>query len=141
VALGIAVGRVFDIAERQGDLRLSLGAHNRKVAGFAYADILYGDTTAGLRVIDGSMGLGLDLRFTRYRLGGGTFLGTLRIQRATFDGHSQAYSVGAFVHTSADLYTFGFRDDHALYVDLTARGEGFIGGTTGQLVLSAGFRY
>ena len=132
---------MFDIAERLGDFRLALGVHNDRLAMYGYGDLLYGDTTAGLRVIDGSVGLGMDGRSSRFRFGGGLFIGSLRIQRATLDGHSQAYSLGAFVHTSADVYRFGFRGDHAAFVDVAARGEGFIGGTTGQLVLSVGFRY
>lgn len=139
--MGLSIGRVFDIAERLGDFRLALGAHNDKLAFYGYGDLLYGDTTAGLRVTDGSVGLGTDARFDRFRFGAGLFIGSLRIQRATFDGHAQAYSVGALVHTSGDVYRFGFRGDHAAFVDVAARGEGFIGGTTGQLVLSAGFRY
>jgi len=139
--MGLSIGRVFDIAERQGDFRLSLGAHSKHVALYGFADLLYGDTTAGLRVVDVSAGIGMDGRISRFRVGAGLFLGNLRIQRATFDAHSQAYTVGALIHTSADLYAFGPHGDHAVYADVAARGEGFIGGTTGQLVLSLGFRY
>jgi hypothetical protein len=138
---GYAWGRLFDIAEQQGNIHVGGGAQNNKLAIYAYFDLLYGSTSAGLRAYDGSIGGGVDGRLRRFRLGGGAFVGYVSVRRTTFDSTVHAYSLGAFMHASADVYTFGFRDDHAVFVDATARGEGFIGGTTGQLVLTGGFRY
>jgi hypothetical protein len=138
---GYALGRIYDISESQGNFHIGGGAHTNRLAFYGYFDLLYGSTSAGLRVYDGSLGAGADGRINRFRIGGGMFIGSIWIRRTTFDDNVHAYSTGMFAHASADIYNFGFRDDHAVFVDFTARGEVFIGGTTGQLALTAGFRY
>jgi hypothetical protein len=139
--VGYALGRLFDIGEQQGSFHVGGGLQSNKLAAYGFFDLLYGSTSAGLRVYEGSLGAGADARLSRFRVGGGLYLGSLWVRRATYDDNVHAYAAGLFVHGSADVYAFGWRDDHAAYLDLAARGEGFIGGTTGQLVLSAGFRY
>ena len=101
-----------------GRLRLGVGAQNDSSAYYAVLSILHGSTAEGLRTWDlrGSISADL-LRIGLLRLGIDLEMGYLVVRRVTVDSRMWALGLGGGVHGSVDVYAFGPRDDHAVFLE------------------------
>jgi hypothetical protein len=142
-AAGIAYERVSSVPVTGGLLRLAVGGQNDFVGHYASLSIMTGLTENGLRTWDVRVGWTGDLlRADRVRLGMDADLGYLVIRRATVDSRMWALGAGVGIHASADLYTFGPRDAHAITLEGRLDGRLYFGGaTTWGPSLLGGIRY
>ena len=101
-----------------GRLRLGVGAQNDSTAFYAMGTILYGSTEEGLRTWDLRASISADLvRTGIFRFGPDLEMGYLVVRRATVDSRMWALGLGAGIHASLDVYPFGPRDDHAVFIE------------------------
>ncbi|MCW5836512.1 MAG: hypothetical protein KIS78_29200 [Labilithrix sp.] len=101
-----------------GRLRLGVGAQNDSSAYYAVLSVLYGGTAEGLRTWDVRGSISGDLLRTGIlRLGLDLEMGYLVVRRVTVDSRMWALGLGAGVHASVDVYAFGPRDDHAVFLE------------------------
>lgn len=140
--------RMYDMALQTTGARLGLGIQNEAVGALFIGDFGVGSLgSSGLKVSTGSLGFELLFRaLTFVRLGGGARLGYLNVSRVTSPSPMEALSIGGFVSAKVDVYNFGARDDHGVYlggrIDLdTYQGHGQGGPFIWGPQLFAGFRY
>jgi hypothetical protein len=99
-------------------LRLGAGRQNDFVGYYATVSAFYGTTQNGLRTWDLRAGFSGDLlRLEIVRLGIDTEAGYLVIRRASIDSHLWALGLGVGVHASVDVFPFGPRADHAIFLE------------------------
>lgn len=141
--LGYQYTQMFGVPINAGRLRLGVGLQNDVMGHYMTFSSMVGETETGRRAWDLRVGYEGDLRLAGIvRLGAGLELGYVFIRRASIDERMWALGIGAHVHASIDALTWGFRDDHALYVD--ARLEGHIHFGNADLwgpTLSVGLRF
>jgi len=75
------------------------------------------------------------------RLGVGGDLGYVVVDRATTDRSMSALGIGVFGLGSVDLWSFGPRGDHALYLGARFHAAAHFGATEWGPSVSLGFRY
>ncbi|MBX3219721.1 MAG: hypothetical protein KF795_04325 [Labilithrix sp.] len=101
-----------------GRMRLGVGGQNDTSAFYAVLSMLYGSTAEGLRTWDVRGSISGDLLRTGIlRLGIDVEMGYLVVRRVTVDSRMWALGLGAGVHASVDVYQFGPRDDHAIFLE------------------------
>lgn len=117
-AAGFQYAQVHGVPINGGRLRLGAGAQNDASAFYAMLSMLYGSTEEGLRTWDLRGTISADLvRAGIFRLGGDLEMGYLVVRRATVDSRMWALGLGAGVHASLDVYPFGPRGDHAVFLE------------------------
>jgi hypothetical protein len=123
--LGYQYTHMFGVPINAGRLRLGVGLQNDDMGHYMTFSSMVGETETGRRAWDLRVGYEGELRLAGIvRLGAGLEIGYVFVRRASIDERQWALGIGAHVHGSVDALTWGFRDDHALYVD--ARIEGHI---------------
>ena len=117
-AAGFQYAQVHGVPITGGRLRLGVGGQNDSSAFYAMLSMLYGSTEESLRTWDVRGTISADLlRVGLLRLGGDLEMGYLVVRRATVDSRMWALGLGAGIHASVDVYQFGPRDDHAIFVE------------------------
>jgi hypothetical protein len=124
-ALGYQYAHTFGVPIEAGRLRLGVGGQNDWMAHYLMLSIMVGETDAGRRAWDMRVGWSGDFRVVSIlRLGLDAEVGYLFFRRATIDERMYALGIGAGAHVGVDAFTWGERDDHALFVE--GRIEGHI---------------
>lgn len=141
--LGYQYTHMYGVPINAGRLRLGVGLQNDSMGHYLTASSMVGETETGRRAWDLRVGYEGELRLAGIvRLGAGLEIGYVFIRRASIDERMWALGIGAHVHGSVDALSWGFRDDHALYID--ARIEGHIHFGNADLwgpTLSVGLRF
>jgi len=124
------------------DVMLGLGAQDQRFAGYATLEVLVGRTFSDLAQRTVKVGALAEWRLARIvRLGLGGDIGYVFVDRITTDRTMFALGVGVFGTGSVDVYAFGPRGDHAVYVVGRFHGALHFGATQWGPSLGLGFRY
>lgn len=141
--LGYQYTHMYGVPINAGRLRLGVGLQNDSMGHYMTFSSMVGETETSRRAWDLRVGYEGELRLAGIvRLGAGLEIGYVFIRRASIDERMWALGIGAHIHGSVDALTWGFRDDHALYID--ARIEGHIHFGNADLwgpTLSVGLRF
>lgn len=125
VQLGYQYAQLHSVPINAGRLRTGVGIQNDVMAHYLTFASFIGATESERRVWDLRFGYEGELRLASIvRVGLGAEIGYVFVRRASIDERMWALGIGANFHVGVDAVSWGFRDDHALYID--ARIEGHI---------------
>ena len=143
-----AFHRLYDLALQTTGARLGVGVQGAQASALVIADFGVGTLGASnLRATSGSLGVEAMIRALPFlRLGGGPRLGYLNVSRVTSGSPMEAFSIGVFASAKIDLYDFGPRDDHGVFMGARFDADLYGGNGAGSPLvwgpeLFAGFRY
>jgi hypothetical protein len=142
LAYQTSVATLHQVGLLQNGVSLALGAQRQHFAFYVLAEAEGGDTSRGLGTNHESLGSELQWRVLPFwRVGGGAYLERLEIHRITMSTTLVGVGFGAFLSTELDVYRFGPRDDHAVFLGVRASDDGL--GEQALLEARAllGFRY
>ncbi len=120
----------------------AIGAQDHRFGGYATLEVLVGRTFSDLATRTIKVGAIAEWRVhSILRLGVGGDLGYVVVDRATTDRSMSALGIGVFGLGTVDLYSFGPRGDHAVYLGARFHAAAHFGATEWGPSAAVGFRY